>query len=223
MGRVKKALDGRDSHIMTLRITIGVLLLACIGMYAGWKSAPEHIKIDIPPDLRTGSTRGIDERHPFNIYAFGIYIWQQLNNWPVEGTKDYEERINALSCYLTPSFKAYLDADYDNRRRRHELTRVRHIQEMPDRPYTPKRVYVESSDSWVVFYDINVNESLKGSPVKDVFIRFPLRIVRWDVDPECNLWGLALDGFYKQPSRLEKSKQDDQIVIDPKLVSGGES
>jgi len=28
-------------------------------------------------------------------------------------------------------------------------------------------------------------------------------LVRWDVDPECNLWGLALDGFYKKPRRLE--------------------
>ena len=74
---------------------------------------------------------------------------------------------------------------------------------MPDRPYTPKRVYTESNDSWVAFYDVNVKETFRSEIVKDIFVRYPIRLVRWDVDPECNLWGLALDGFYKQPRRLE--------------------
>src|SRR5690606_12691814 len=102
MARLKKALDGRDSHILTLRILIGILVIALLYSIAGWKAAPEHIKIDIPPDLRSGSTRGIKERHPFNVYAFGYYIFQQMNNWPVEGTKDYRQQINRLSCYITP-------------------------------------------------------------------------------------------------------------------------
>ena len=74
---------------------------------------------------------------------------------------------------------------------------------MPDRPYTPKRVYTESKDSWVAFYDVNVKETFRSEIVKDIFVRYPIRLVRWDVDPECNLWGLALDGFYKKPRRLE--------------------
>ena len=52
MARLKKALDGRDSHILTLRILIGILAIALFYSIAGWKAAPEHIKIDIPPDLQ---------------------------------------------------------------------------------------------------------------------------------------------------------------------------
>jgi len=31
--------------------------------------------------------------------------------------------------------------------------------------------------------------------VKRTRIRYPLRVVRYAVDPEANPWGLALDGF----------------------------
>lgn len=206
MAKIKKALDGRDSHILTLRIAIAVLVVSLFYTISGWKSAPEHIKIDIPPDLRSGSTRGIKERHPFNVYAFGYYIFQQMNNWPVEGTEDYKKQIHRLSCYITPRFKGELERDYDQRLRRHELTRTRALQELPDQPYTNKRVYTESGDSWVAFYDVNIKETFRSEIVKDIFVRYPIRIVRWDVDPECNLWGLALDGFYDNPKRLEDNR-----------------
>lgn len=208
MSRVKKALDGQSSHILTLRILIGILSLSLMLTIVGWQSAPKHIKIDIPPDLRSGSTRGIDERHPFNIYAFGYYIFQQLNNWPVDGIDDYKAQINRLSCYFTPRFKGELERDFDKRLKNHELNRTRALQEMPERPYSVKRVFIESKDSWVAYYDANIKETFRSEVVKDIFVRYPIRIVRWDVDPECNLWGLALDGFYGSPKRLEGSQQD---------------
>jgi integrating conjugative element protein (TIGR03746 family) len=208
MSKIKKALDGQSAHILSLRIFIGVLALSLMLTIIGWQSAPDHIKIDIPPDLRSGSTRGIDERHPFNIYAFGYYIFQQLNNWSVEGIDDYKAQIHRLSCYVTPRFKGELERDYDKRIKNHELNRTRALQEMPERPYSEKRVYTESGDSWVAYYDVNIKETFRSEIVKDIFVRYPIRIVRWDVDPECNLWGLALDGFYKKPKRLEGTQQD---------------
>lgn len=219
--RLKKALDGRDSHIMTLRVVIGILAIGLIFSIAGWKAAPERIKIDIPPDLRSGSTRGIKDRHPFNIYAFGYYIFQQMNNWPVEGVADYKKQIGRLSCYITPRFKGELERDYDLRLKRHELNRTRALQEMPDRPYNEKRVFTESGDSWVAFFDVNVKETFRSEVVKDIFIRYPVRIVRWDVDPECNLWGLALDGFYKNPKRLESNQQESENVQDTNGEAAG--
>lgn len=216
MSRAKKALDGRDAHIITLRVVIVILSFALTLTILGWKKAPEHIKIDIPPDLRSGSTRGIDERHPFNIYAFGYYIFQQMNNWPVLGVDDYKDRIERLSCYITPKFKGELLRDYDRRLKAHELDRTRAMQEMPGRPYTDKRVYLGSAESWVVYYDINVKETFRSEEVKNIFVRYPIKIVRWDVDPECNLWGLALDGFYGKAKRLEGNKQETINVQDIK-------
>lgn len=203
MSRVKRALDARDAHVWSLRVVI--LILCCVIAYAmyGWSEAPKRIKVDIPPDLRTGSSRGIGERHPYNVYGFGLYIWQQVNNWPVSGDKDYSANINKLSCYLTPRFQEFLRSDMDQKARRAELARTRHLQEMYDRPYEPKRVWVESAESWVTYYDVSIKETYRGETVKDIYVRYPLRIVRWDTDSECNPWGLAIDGYYEEPTRLE--------------------
>jgi hypothetical protein len=45
--------------------------------------------------------------------------------------------------------------------------------------------------------------------VKQTAIRYPLRVVSLDVDPESNPWGLALDGFTPEgPRRLTASERD---------------
>lgn len=212
--RTKKALDGRDAHISTLRAVIIFLSICLLVTIWGWYKSPKHIKIDIPPDLRTGSTRGIGERHPFNVYAFGLYIFQQMNNWPVLGVDDYKKQIDRLSCYVTPRFKGELERDYEQRLKKHELNRTRALQEMPDRPYNEKRVFTESAETWVAFYDVNIKETFRSETVKDIFVRYPVRIVKWDVDPECNLWGLALDGYYRNPKRLEGNQQESVNVQD---------
>lgn len=213
MARVKRALDGRDAHIATLRLII--LLLAGVIAYTlyGWSKAPERIVVDIPPDLRSGSTRSIDERHPYNVYAFALYMWQQLNNWPVSGDENYARNLNAFQCYMTPQFKAELERDRQARGSRSELKRTRALQEMYDRPYEAKRVWIESPESWVTYIDAALQETYEGQVVKDSFIRYPLRVVRYDVDGECNPFGLALDGFYQDPIRLEGRAQSDALAV----------
>lgn len=213
MARVKRALDGRDAHIVTLRLII--ILLAGVIAYAlyGWSKAPERIVVDIPPDLRSGSTRGVDERHPYNVYAFSLYMWQQLNNWPVSGEENYARNLNAFQCYMTPQFKAELERDLQARGSRSELKRTRALHEMYDRPYEAKRVWIESPESWVTYIDAALKETYEGQVVKDSFIRYPLRVVRYDVDGECNPFGLALDGFFKDPMRLEGRAQSDALAV----------
>ncbi len=88
-----------------------------------------------------------------------------MNNWPVKGIDDYKKRINQLSCYITPKYKGWLERDYERRLKKHELNRTRALQEMPGRPYTPKRVYFESGDSWIVYYDANVQETFRAEKV----------------------------------------------------------
>jgi len=210
MARIKKALDNQNAHIFTLRGICVVLVIALFYTIEGWRQAPDRIQVDIPPDLRSGSTRGINERHPFNIYSFGYYIFQQLNNWPVNGVDDYNKQIERLSCYITPTFKGELLRDYEKRLKQHELSRTRALQEIPGRIYQDNRVFVQTADAWVAYFDVNVKESFRAEIIKDIFIRYPINIIRWDVDPECNLWGLALDGFYEKPKRLEDFRPENE-------------
>lgn len=209
MSKYKTAVASQSAHIKSLLGVIAVLSLALFWALNGWSKAPEHIKIDIPPDLRSGSTRGIAERHPFNVYAFGYYVFQQLNNWPTNGVDDFKNNIYAFSCYFTPNYLNELERDYDRRRANHELNRTRGIQEMIGHGYKPSRIYTESKESWIAYYDLNVKETFRSEVIKNIFARYPIRIVAYDVDPECNLWGLAIDGFYGEPKRLEQSYQTD--------------
>ncbi len=47
-----------------------------------------------------------------------------------------------------------------------------------------------------------IDEQYAGTPVRDLFIRYPLRVVRADVDPQRNPWGLQVDCFDGIPQRL---------------------
>ena len=62
-------------------------------MWIGWSQAPKHLTVHIPPDLRSGAVLKIDEVPPSNVYAFAFYIFQQLNRWPNDGTRDYGQAM----------------------------------------------------------------------------------------------------------------------------------
>src|SRR3546814_5878358 len=75
-----------------------------------------------------------------SVYAFSFYIWQQVQRWPTNGEEEYPRNLRALSAYLTPSCRAFLQQDYEYRRASGELRqRVRGIYEIPGRGYGEDR------------------------------------------------------------------------------------
>ena len=104
MSRFRKIVDQQSAHIATLRALIVALLALNAVLSYGWYTAPRDLTVHIPPDLRSGSIRSVGDVPPQSVYAFGFYIFQQLNHWPVDGEKDYWNRIHNFSAYLTPQF-----------------------------------------------------------------------------------------------------------------------
>ncbi|EOF6573546.1 PFL_4703 family integrating conjugative element protein [Salmonella enterica] len=204
MSRFKHALAARDSHITTLRLVIFLMLLVSVGLWYGWQSAPRNLTVHNPPDLRAGSTRPWWEIPPGQVYAFSFYIFQQLNRWPTNGEEDYPRNLSALTAYLTPACYTRLEEDYRQRRDRGELRdRVRGVYEIPGRGFHNKRVQVLDRDRWTVTLDLTVDEYYRAEPVKRALVRYPLNVVRYDVDAEKNPWGLAIDCFAAPPQKLE--------------------
>src|SRR3546814_17301569 len=82
------------------------------------------------------STR-TDTLFPYTtLFRSSFYIWQQVQRWPTNGEEDYPRNLRALSAYLTPSCRAFLQQDYEYRRASGELRqRVRGIYEIPGRGY----------------------------------------------------------------------------------------
>lgn len=206
MSRFKNEVRHLLSHVRTLRVVTGVMLLLTLLMGLGWLHAPQKLTIHVPPDLRSGSTRLWWDVPPESVYTFGFYVFQQLNRWPVDGEVDYTRNIHVLSAYLTPACRAFLESDYRIRRDSGELRRrVRGIYEIPGRGYGDDptvRVRVVSRDQWLVTLDVAADEYFGAEQVKRALVRYPLKVVRMDVDPEKNPFGLALDCYDGAPQRI---------------------
>lgn len=206
MSRFKNEIVQLQAHIKTLRIGAGALLLIALVMGGGWWSAPRDLTIHVPPDLRSGSTRKWWEVPPESVYAFTFYVWQQLHRWPTNGEDDYARNLHVLSSYLTPSCQAFLKADYDYRRGTGELRqRVRGIYEIPGRGYGDNptaRVRTVSDRDWIVTLDISADEYHGSEQVKRALVRYPLKVVRADVDPARNPFGLAINCYEGPPQRI---------------------
>ncbi|EMS9598295.1 TIGR03746 family integrating conjugative element protein [Salmonella enterica] len=210
MSRFRHALSERDNHILTLRITCGALgVLAAFSM-AGWMLAPRDLTVHVPPDLRSGSTQRWWEVPSSTVYSFGFYIFQQLNAWPKNGDSDYPAKIAQMSPYLTPGCQDFLNKDVKLRRTHDELKdRVRMVYEIPMQGYNRNSVRENSRDSWVVNLDLVADEYYHAVLVKRALTRYPLRVVKWEGDPERNPFGLALDCYAGTPQRLQVSGLSD--------------
>jgi integrating conjugative element protein (TIGR03746 family) len=206
MSRFKNEVLHLQSHVKTLRMGAAALLAMAVGMGAGWWNAPRDLTIHVPPDLRSGSTRQWWEVPPESVYAFTFYIFQQLNRWPTDGEEDYSRNLQSLAAYITPQCRAFFEKDYDQRRRSGELRkRVRGIYEIPGRGYgddPQARVKVVSDRDWLVTLDINADEYHGAEQIKRALVRYTIKVVRLDVDPELNPFGLALDCYDGAPQRI---------------------
>lgn len=214
MSKYKFALNGRDKHIMSLRIVIVLLFIALLYTIWGWKSAPDKLLVHNPPDLRSGSTRIWWDVDPSNVYSFAFYIFQQINNWPKDGEVDFKRNIEKLSPFLTPSCQVTLNEEYMQRKNLGELRgRVRSIGEIVGRGINSTiknsingsvepRVKILSRDAWTATFDFYIDEYYNGQSIKRALARYPLSIVRGDTNPELNPWGLMLNCYAAKPLKL---------------------
>ena len=210
MRRYRTEIDNVRAHLRSLWAVIGLQFVVILVLWFGWSQAPKDLIVHVPPDLRSGATLPVHAVPPANVYAFAFYIFQQLNRWPEDGSRDYGKAIFRVSPYLTPSYRAELLADLALKGRQGELAyRVRGVHEIAGHGYEERRVDVLAPGIWVVWLDLDLFESVKGMTVKQTAIRYPLRVVSLAVDPETNPWGLALDGFASEgPRRLRAEERN---------------
>lgn len=196
-------IDNQKAHILTLRVVIGVLILFCFLFWVSANKAREVQRVYLPPDLRSGATVTLNDVQEPTAYSFAVSIFQYLNTWLENGSEDYPTRVNELAAYITPSFMQWLQEDIVRRENRGELSRrTRTVTIINSKAYDDTRVDVINENNFVVWLDLRIKETHRGVPVKTVDIRYPLRVVKSDISLEFNPWGLQLDGFQGNPSRI---------------------
>ncbi|MYB34477.1 MAG: TIGR03746 family integrating conjugative element protein [Gammaproteobacteria bacterium] len=183
-----------------------ILGAVCIALAVGLAQSREWITVYIPPDTARGSLQTAGTPGPATVYGFAGQVLQILNHWPVDGEADYAAAIKSQTPYLTPGFRRQLQEDYDRLRNRSGLNelrgRARALHPAAGRLYGPERVERLGGGVWGVEIEFRLVESIEASPIKDLVIRYAVRVVRADVNPEGNRWGLQLDGWIRDPVRI---------------------
>jgi integrating conjugative element protein (TIGR03746 family) len=213
MSRYAREHDRDRAHIRSLWVVIALFAALCGGLGWGWLQAPRHLVLRYPPELRQGAVVGVDQVPDALLYSFALYVFQQLNRWEQNGAEDYGRNIYALQAYFTDRHRAELLADLKVRGAGGELAgRTRSLTEAPGQGWRPGRVESLGEGSWAVFLDARIEEHVNNLRVKRTDIRYPLRVVRFDADPERNPWGLALDGYASEPKRLLAAQQSPPLA-----------
>ena len=185
------ALAGRAQVIRSLYAALGVAGLAVGILGWGWMRASDDVRVFVPPDLTDGVVVRADEPQAAHVYAFAFHLWQQLYRWPSNGAADYAMRVDAFTAFLTPACREEL-AD-DARDRAGEVRgRERAVWAIPGRGYRADKVVRRGPGAWVAYLDLHIEETLDGTLVKERLVRYPVRVVRYDVDRQRNAWGLAI-------------------------------
>ncbi len=212
MSGFKNIVSKQEAHIVTLRIVLVGMSIFIIMQWYGWQSAPQDIDVHVPPTLSDGAVLPINSVPEPNVYSFANHIFQQLQRWEENGNEDYKQNIFALQYFITPRYQAALEEDYQKKYSRGELKDTqRYGQAVAGHVFEDARVESVSDDAWVVFLDYEITELVGGMRTKQVEIRYPLRVVRYDIDREKNQWGLALDGYPigLSPRRLEDIRAEE--------------
>ena len=200
MGKYLHADSNLYSHIRTLRILSAFFCIGLIIALLGWHYSTRVQRVSIPPELRYGSQISLNSIHPWEVYNFAGYIWQQLNRCPLDCFKDYPQNMDRLTAFITPTLKAWLK--HDSEIRSSELLgRTRFILPLSNASYN-NSVTQENSGQWTITLDVELREDIGGVPVKNVHIRYYLRVIAKPIDPEFNPWGLLLDTMPRLPERI---------------------
>lgn len=193
---LKKQLRYRDRIIVAFALMLSIALV-------GLAMAPHLLETWTPPDLRYGYVNKVGQVPEPHIYAFADYIFPLLHTWESDGADDYATNRGRLKGFLTPKFQDFIAKDIEARKEDGELSkRTRTIVPAPGAAYSDKSVVPLGPDAWRVWMDFHVVERIDNRIVKDIYVRYPLRIVRYRVPREYNPWQLAIDAYTDKPVRL---------------------
>lgn len=185
--------NAKQANRLLTRILIGMFILLML-VVIGWTTVQNEMTVHIPPDLRSGAVMDKNKVHTSGVYLFAFHVLQQINSWHENGATDYSKNISRMRHYLTPNFKQQLKTDVEKRMKEGELrNRIRSFRQIPGSGFTEANVDVVGN-GWIVWLNVNIKETVLGQKVKDLKLRYPIKIVRYDADREKNPWGLALDG-----------------------------
>lgn len=195
--------DEQNAVIKVLWSVIGILVFIILLLSMGWISAPSRLRVYLPPNLDHGNWIKPNDIPKSTIYAFSYQIFTALNTWTHSGTLDYQKNMNAYKNYFSSRFYQRLENDYLDRANTGALNRERILSGVSGMDYDAPLVQYMGNGTWHVDLKLHLIETVDSSLVKDVITDFPLIISRVNESIQVNPWGLIIDGYYQEPTRIK--------------------
>jgi integrating conjugative element protein (TIGR03746 family) len=193
---LKQDVRYRDRIIISLVLMLVLLSAAFVRM-------PNQISVYHPPDLAlNGQTTRIGEVPPSTVYAFASTFFERLMYCKNDCGEDYPNALINMKTYLTPGCFNQLKDHYENNLGLYK-NRTRSINaDENDIGFSFDKVQQINKKTWHVTENYILSEHVRSMPVRDVLMRYPLKIVKSNASTQINAYQMQLDCFFDDPKRI---------------------
>lgn len=197
MSKTINVLDAKNMHIASLQVGLLILAVLSVGLAYGWYSAPQNLRITLPPDTRYGATIKPGDYDLPTVYGFAKLTFTAFNRWVEDGQVEFPERIDEYQPYFTPKFIDEVTAVMNVKASNGELEhRSRYVLDVPGwETFSDENIKLLDDGSWVVILRLEIIENIGAVQIKRPTIEYPLHIVRMNISPDKNAYGLAINGI----------------------------
>ena len=195
--------EQQSAVIQTLWKFIAVLVLLNLVMFLGWKTAPDKLRVYIPPNIERGGWLKPGVIPESTVYAFAYEIFAAVNTWTNGGEHDYRSNISAYKNYFSDKFFQKLMTDSIERSASGALTRNRVMSGVTGMGYEPVSVKSLGNNVWSVDMKLHILETVDASVVKDVIMDYTFIVSAVNESIVINPWGLQITDFGKEAERVK--------------------
>ena len=182
--KAQGALQGSEQRTRDWQLASAVLLGLLLMTIVVSCNRQNDITVSIPPDLSAGAKFKAGYIPKSNVYLFTSEVWRTVNLWQKDGDKDMLDNLKQYAMYFSSSVIEEQKAIHAVRVQKGQSAgRTRRMNEIVELKDVEQAVRVLGADTWEVNLDLRLTEDLNGTTVKDQPLRFVVRVVQDNSDP----------------------------------------
>lgn len=188
--KAKKESDRKDKVIRALTIFALILLGMVIHSHYLLANLPKEFECNFPPDTSQGGKVMVNETPRHQVYGLAFGLFQKIYRCEKDCSVEFANNIRAYGYFYTDTYRQKM-LSYAASREGYNRKRIRSISEHGN--YKQSKVIPLGNGVWVVYLDVVEKEYIGSKKVRDAIMRYPVVMVKNDVDRENNPWRLAFD------------------------------
>jgi len=196
-----KIMDFQNQKVKMLWGFIGILCVIILLLWSSTNRIKDQLKNQriylTPAQVLQGGYYKTNSVSNAFVYGFAYQMFVAINTWSDNAQKDYKKNIIDYRYYITPSYRSYLNNDYENSfETGNLLDSVQTIAPYNGMGYVNGNQVKRTGDnSWVVDLRLRVTRYKDNAVLMDALYEYKVRVVRAAESIQYNPWGLVLDGL----------------------------